>query len=74
MKKDEMARACSTHEMRNSHKIWLESLKGKRPLRRPTCRWEDNIKMDIKDMGWESVNWINLAQDRDQWWALVHGN
>jgi hypothetical protein len=44
---------------------------GKRPLRRPRCRWED-ISVDIKEMGWEGVDWIHLAQDRDQWQAVVN--
>jgi hypothetical protein len=41
------------------------------PLGRPTCRWEDNIKIDLKEIGWEDVEWINLSQDRDQWSALM---
>jgi hypothetical protein len=49
----------------------VEILKGKRPLRRPTRRWEGNIKMDLNVIGWKSLNWINLAQDSDQWWVLV---
>jgi hypothetical protein len=43
---------------------------GKIPLGRPKYRWEDNIKMDT-EIGWGSMDWINLAQDRDQWRALV---
>jgi hypothetical protein len=38
---------------------------GKRPLGRPICRWVDNIKMDLRDIGWDGRNWIELAQDRD---------
>jgi len=45
---------------------------GKRPLRRPRQRWEDDIRMDPKEIEWECVDWILLAQDRDQWWALVN--
>jgi hypothetical protein len=45
---------------------------GKRPLRRPRCRWEDEIRMDLREIGWESVEWIQLAQDRDQCQALVN--
>jgi hypothetical protein len=37
-----------------------------RPLGRPRCRWQDNIRMDLREIGWEGVDWINLAQDRDQ--------
>jgi hypothetical protein len=47
-------------------------LEGKRPLRRPRCRWEENIRMDIMETEWESVDWIHLAQDRNQWLALVN--
>ena len=45
---------------------------GKRPLGRPRGRWEDNIQMDLQEMGCRSVDWIELAQDRDRWWALVN--
>jgi hypothetical protein len=44
---------------------------GKRPLGRPRLRWEDNIKMDFRDMGIDRANWIRLAQDRVQWQAFV---
>jgi len=44
---------------------------GKRPLRRPRHRWEDNIKMDLQEVGCGGMDWIELAQDRDRWWALV---
>jgi hypothetical protein len=43
----------------------------KRPLGRPRCRWTDNIAMDLRDIGWDGVEWIDMAQDRDQWRALV---
>jgi hypothetical protein len=45
---------------------------GRRPLGRPRRRWEDNIKMDLREVGWEGMDWINLAQDRDRWRALVN--
>ena len=45
---------------------------GKRPLGRPWCRWEDNIKMDLQAVGCEGMDWIELAQDRDRWWALLN--
>jgi hypothetical protein len=45
---------------------------GKRPLRRPRHRWEDNIKKDLREIGWGGMDWIDLAQDRDQWKALVN--
>jgi hypothetical protein len=44
---------------------------GKRPHGRPRCRWEDNIKMNLRELVWEDVNRILLAQDRDRWQALV---
>jgi len=44
---------------------------GKRPLGRPRCRWLGNIKIDLQEVGCGSVDWIDLTQDRDRWWALV---
>jgi hypothetical protein len=46
--------------------------KGTRPLGRPRRRWEDNIKMDLREIRWGGVDWIDLSQDRDQWRALVN--
>jgi hypothetical protein len=46
--------------------------KGKRPLWRSRCRWENNIKMDLGEIGIDGANWIQLAQDRVQWWAFVN--
>jgi hypothetical protein len=45
---------------------------GKRPLGKPRHRWEDNIKLDLKEIGINGANWIQLAQDRVQWWAFVN--
>jgi hypothetical protein len=45
---------------------------GKRPLGRSGHRWVDNIKMDLREIGWGGMDWIDLAQDRDQWRALVN--
>jgi hypothetical protein len=45
---------------------------GKKPLGRPRRRWEDGVKMDLREIGWGSVEWIHLAQDRDHWRALVN--
>ena len=45
---------------------------GKRPLERPRYRWEDNIKMDIQEVGCGGMDWIELAQDRDRWQALLN--
>jgi hypothetical protein len=43
---------------------------GKRPLGRPRCRWMDNIKIDLREVGWDGIDWIDLAQDRYRWMAL----
>jgi hypothetical protein len=45
---------------------------GKRPLGRPRRTWEDNIKMDLREIGWGGMDWIDLAQDRDNWRTLVN--
>jgi hypothetical protein len=45
---------------------------GKRPLGRPRRRWVDNIKIDLREKGWDGMDWIDLAQDRDHWRALVN--
>jgi hypothetical protein len=52
-------------------KLGFGKSEGKRPLGRSFCRWEDNIKMDLREIVWENVDWINLAQDWDQWQTLV---
>jgi hypothetical protein len=63
-----MGRACNTNgEKRNAHRILVGEPDGKRPLGRPRRRWVDNIKMDLREIGWGGMGWINLAQDRDQW-------
>jgi hypothetical protein len=51
--------------------FWLGGSKGKRPLGRPRRRWEDNIKMDLREIGIDGANWIRLAQDRVQWRGFV---
>ena len=53
----------------------MQDVRGKpegRPLGRPRRRWEDNIKVAIKGLGWHGTNWIHLSQDRDQWWATAN--
>jgi hypothetical protein len=52
-------------------RFWVGKPEGKRPLGRPTRRWKDNIKMDLREIVWGGMDWIDLAQDRDQWRALV---
>jgi hypothetical protein len=59
-------------EKRNGYWILVGKLEGKRPLGRPRCRWEDNNKMDLREIGWGGMDWIDLAQDRDQWRDLVN--
>jgi hypothetical protein len=56
-------------EMRNTYRILVGKPEGTRLLRRRRCGWEDNIKIDSKETGWDGVDWIHLAQDRDQWWG-----
>jgi hypothetical protein len=58
-------------ETRNAYRILAGKPEGKRPLGRPRCRWVDNIKIDLRETGWDGMDWIELAQDRDQWRALV---
>jgi hypothetical protein len=53
--------------MRGVYGVWVVKLEGKRPLGRPTRRWEDNIKMDVQEVGCGSMGWIDLAQDSDKW-------
>jgi hypothetical protein len=68
-----MGRACSTNgEMRNLYKILVGKPEGKRPLGRLRRRWVDNIKMALREIGWDCRDWIELVRDRDQWRALVN--
>jgi hypothetical protein len=55
-----------------SFRILVGNPEGKRPLERPRRRWVDNIKMDLREIGWDGMDWIDLAQDRNQWRALVN--
>jgi hypothetical protein len=59
-------------DTRNAYRILVGKPEGKRPLGRPRRRWVDNIKMDFTEIGWDGVDWIELAQGRDQWRALVN--
>jgi hypothetical protein len=56
---------------RNAYRILVGNPEEKRPLGRPRRRWVNNIKMDLREIEWDGGDWINLAQDRDQWRALV---
>jgi hypothetical protein len=68
-----MGRACSTNgEKRNAYRILVGKREEKRPLGRPRRRWLDNIKIDLREIGWGDMDWIDLAQDRHQRKALVY--
>jgi len=54
------------------YRVLVGKPEGKRPLGRPMCRWEDNIKMDLQVVGCGGMDWIDLAEDRDRWQALVN--
>jgi hypothetical protein len=59
-------------EGRGAYRVLVGRPEGKRPLRRPRRRWEDNIKIDLREIGINGANWIQLAQDRFQWRAFVN--
>jgi len=52
--------------------FWWGNLREREPLGRTRRRWKDNIKMDLQEVGCEGMEWIDVAQDRDRWWALVY--
>jgi hypothetical protein len=58
-------------EERCAYGVLVGRPEGRRPLRRPRHGWEDNIKIDLEEVGWEGVDWIDMAQDMDSWRALV---
>jgi hypothetical protein len=57
---------------RNAYRILVGKPEGKRPQGRPRHRWVDNIKIYRREIEWVGMHWIGLAQDRNQWWALVN--
>jgi hypothetical protein len=61
-----------TGETRNAYRLLVGMPGGKRSLGRPRCRWVDNIKMDLREIRWDGIDWIDLAQNMDQWRALVN--
>jgi hypothetical protein len=68
-----MGGPCSTNgETRNAYRFLVGKPEGKRPLERPRRRWVDNIRMDLGEVGLVEVDWIDLAQDRNRWKALVN--
>ena len=73
IKKNEMGGACSTYaERRSVYRVLVGKSEGKRPLWRPRHIWEDNIEIDLQEVGCWGTGWIKLAQDRDRWQALVN--
>jgi hypothetical protein len=70
MKENEMGGTCGTHGGgERCLQVSVGNPEGKRPLERPRRRWEDNIEMDLREVGIDGANWIRLAQDRVQWRA-----
>ena len=68
-----MGGACSAYGVRRGVcRVLVGKPEGKRPLGRPRRRWEDNIKIDLQEVYCEGMDWIELAQDRDRWQALVN--
>jgi hypothetical protein len=68
-----MGRACSTNwERRNSYRILVGKPEGRRPLGRSRRRWVNNNKIDLREIDWDRIDCIDLAQNRDQWRALVN--
>ena len=59
-------------DRRGLYRVLVGKPEGKRPHGRPRHRWEDNIKMDLQVVGFLGMDWIDLAKDRDGWWALVN--
>jgi hypothetical protein len=59
-------------EKRNAYRVLVRKPEGRRALGRPRCRWEYNIKMELREIGWGDLGWIHLTQDRDKWRALVY--
>jgi hypothetical protein len=68
-----MDKACSTHGAnRNAYRILVGKSEGKRPLGRPRRRFQDNIRVNLKEIGWVLMYWVDPFQDGDQWKALAN--
>jgi hypothetical protein len=73
-----MGRACNTNgeekkkKKKNAYRILVVKPEGKRPLGRFRRGWVDNIKTDLTEIRWGGIDWTDVAQDRDQWWALLY--
>jgi len=73
IEKNEMGGACSAYGGRRGlYRVLIEKPEGKRPLGRPRHSWEDNIKMDLQEVGCWGMDWIEVARDGDRWRALVN--
>jgi hypothetical protein len=59
-------------EKRNTYRLLVGKPEGRRPLERPRCRWVNNVRVDLLEVGWGDVDWIGLAKDRNRWRALVN--
>ena len=71
--KNEMGRGCGLYgEKIYAYRVLVGKLEGKRLLGRPDHRWEDNMKIDIEEVRWEGMDWIDLALDRDRWRPVVN--
>jgi hypothetical protein len=68
-----MGKECSTYGgEENAHRSLVEKTGGNRPLGRPRRRWEDNIKMDVTEIGWGGMDWIDLTKDKGHWRILLN--
>jgi hypothetical protein len=65
-------RVSRMREKRNAYRLVLGKPEGKMLLGRPSCRWLDNVRLDLAEVGWDDVDWIGLAQDRNRWRAVVN--
>jgi len=71
IEKNEIGGACGAYGGRGVHRVLVGKPEGKRPLGRPRLSWEDDIKMDLQEVGGGCEDWMELVQDRDRWRALV---
>jgi len=67
-----MGPAARMGDVRSAHNILVEKPEGKTPLRRPSRRWEGNIRLVLRETGWKGVDWTHVTQDWDKWRAFVN--
>ena len=68
-----MGGACNAYgESKVAYRILVEKPEGKRPLVRPRCKWVNYIKMDLQEVGYEGMDWIDLSEDRNSWLSFVN--